>query len=68
MDPDTKKIRVIEKIQKLELEIAHLKKILLDFINDYNNNQQQKIEDYNGFLLKEEIQKLQKKKYWLWDY
>lgn len=62
---------IIEKLNYLQLQIDELKKIIQDFINHFNNYfmvKQQELEDYNGFLLKEEIEKLQKKKGWLWDY
>jgi len=68
---DKNKKPIIEKLNYLQLQIDELKKIIQDFINHFNNYfmvKQQELEDYNGFLLKEEIEKLQKKKGWLWDY
>ncbi len=62
---ETKKKPIIDKLNYLETQIDELKKILQDFIKHFNNYfmvKQQELEDYNGFLLKEEIEKLQKKK------
>ena len=53
---------LIQKIESLEVEVASLKKILLDFIMEYKNH---KIFDQDKFIMLEK-EKLEKKKGWLW--
>lgn len=55
---------IIKRLESLELELASLKKILLDFIMEYKNH---KIFDQDKFIMLER-EKLEKKKGWLWDY
>lgn len=55
---------IIKRLESMELEIAGLKKILLDFIMEYKNH---KIFDQDKFIMLE-TEKQQKKKGWLWDY
>ena len=54
---------IIKRLESMELEIAGLKKILLDFIMEYKNH---KIFDQDKFIMLE-TEKLKKKKGWLWD-
>tara|TARA_R100000951_G_scaffold57693_1_gene48458 strand:+ start:2378 stop:2560 length:183 start_codon:yes stop_codon:yes gene_type:complete len=55
---------LIQKIESLELEVASLKKIILDFVMEYKN---QKIFNQDKFIMLER-ENLKKKKGWLWDY
>tara|TARA_E500000318_G_scaffold102144_1_gene106240 strand:- start:97 stop:342 length:246 start_codon:yes stop_codon:yes gene_type:complete len=77
---ETKKKPIIEKLNYLEKQIDELKNIINEFIRLFNKNfinlyeikKNEKIEDQENqneyLLIKEEIEKLQKKKGWLWDY
>jgi len=53
---------LIQKIESLEVEVAELKKIILDFVMEYKNH---KIFDQDKFIMLEK-EKLEKKKGWLW--
>ena len=55
---------LIQKIESLEVEVAELKKIILDFVMEYKNH---KIFDQDKFIMLEK-ENLKKKKGWLWDY
>ena len=55
---------LIQKIESLEVEVAELKKIILDFVMEYKN---QKIFNQDKFIMLER-ENLKKKKGWLWDY
>jgi len=55
---------LIQKIESLEVEVAELKKIILDFVMEYKN---QKIFNQDKFIMLE-TENLKKKKGWLWDY
>jgi len=54
---------LIQKIESLEVEVAELKKIILDFVMEYKNH---KFFDQDKFIMLER-KKLEKKKGWLWD-
>jgi hypothetical protein len=55
---------IIKKLESLEVEVAELKKIILDFVMEYRNH---KIFDQDRFIMLE-TEKQKKKKGWLWDY
>lgn len=60
---------LVDKIEKLETEILSLKNIILQLHMDIQNLKMSiPTNSTNGFLLKQEIEKVKKKKGWLWDY
>ena len=58
---------LIQKIESLEVEVAELKKIILDFVMEYKNQKIFTHNEQDKFIMLER-ENLKKKKGWLWDY
>ena len=58
---------LIQKIESLEVEVAELKKIILDFVMEYKNQKIFTQNEQDKFIMLE-TENLKKKKGWLWDY